>query len=255
MNNEISFFDCNISIGCTALIAGDRVLKTADVIKRLNSCNIYHGLVSSKTAISADPASGNMKLLRELRDHPHFYPVWTIIPSATYESGSPDQIKRDLKEHDVKGVVLSPKEHGYPGSEWLCGEFYDMLCSIHMPLFISVDPENFTWEHLYMLLENHRSLPVILRNAHYQVDRVIYKLLERFDDLYIDTTDYLVFYGIEEIVRKFGSEKLIFGSGAPSKSPGAAMTAILLSDISTEDKKKIAGENLQKILGEIDHEI
>ncbi|MCK5738614.1 amidohydrolase family protein, partial [bacterium] len=50
------------------------------------------------------------------------------------------------------------------------------------------------------------------------------------------------------LVSRFGADRLLFGSEMPLKTPGAARALIDYADISTDDKKLIAGENLKRLL-------
>ena len=64
----------------------------------------------------------------------------------------------------------------------------------------------------------------------------------------METSKYLVFFGMEEVVRRFGPERLIFGSEAPFLTPGSPVTALSLSPLPRKDKEKIARENLVRLI-------
>lgn len=54
--------------------------------------------------------------------------------------------------------------------------------------------------------------------------------------------------GIEYIVENFGADRILFGSEFPLKSIGSARTFLEYSEFNDEDKIKIAGINLAKLL-------
>ena len=48
---------------------------------------------------------------------------------------------------------------------------------------------------------------------------------------------------------RFGAERLLFGTNMPQGAGSAAIAMITYADISLEEKKLIASENLNRILG------
>lgn len=249
---KIEFLDSNVFIGPERVLFRDRIFKTDDIVERLKECGINEACVFHSTSVENTPAYGNMRLIDEIRDLPGFYPVWAILPFTTGELGSPEEFFERAKQYEVKGVLLYSSSHSFINSEWLCGEMYQMLERKRIPVFTRIGTD-FSWSELHDLLSAHPNLLVILRDVGYRSDRILYRLLDRFRNLYVETGRYLVFRAIEDIVRRFGAERLIFGSGAPRLSPGAATTPVLLSDISVEEKRMIAGDNLRRLISEVDY--
>ena len=84
------------------------------------------------------------------------------------------------------------------------------------------------------------------------VDRYSWPLLEKYPNLYLETSLLsLENYGLEATVQRFGSDKLVFGSGFPERYPESAMLQLLHADISEYDKKKIAGLNLENLIAKV----
>ena len=122
-----------------------------------------------------------------------------------------------------------------------------MLEEHRIPLMI--DLEQLPWETLHNVLEAHPKLRLILTRLHYNCGRNLYPLLQKFEHLYVETIGFKVFDGIEDVCKKFGAERLIFGTSAPLFSGAAAVGMINYARISQEEKRKIAGENLEKLIG------
>ncbi len=55
-------------------------------------------------------------------------------------------------------------------------------------------------------------------------------------------------FGIEEICRRFGARRLLFGTGLPFTEAGPSIAQITYAEISDADKRSIAGDNLRKLL-------
>mgnify|MGYP003295337219 CR=1 FL=1 len=58
----------------------------------------------------------------------------------------------------------------------------------------------------------------------------------------------IMYFIANYITKKFGSQRLIFGSNLPVSDPGAAIAKVACADISYEDKIKIAHGNLEKLI-------
>ena len=244
----IRFFDANVAVGPRKVISWGQPVAAADVFSRLRECGIEEALVFHTTAVENHPAVGNARIAEEIRGIPGAWPVWAMLPFTTNELGDEASLRRAMKDAGVKAVLVYPADHLYCGAEWCCGDLYDMLEDMRMPVFTRFSPADFTWTELAGFLSAHPKLPVVLRGVNYQVDRSAYRLLEKHPNLHIETARYLVFSGIEEVVRLFGSRRLVFGSEAPLLSPGAAVTPILTASIADADKERIAGDNLRELV-------
>jgi predicted TIM-barrel fold metal-dependent hydrolase len=56
--------------------------------------------------------------------------------------------------------------------------------------------------------------------------------------------------GLADMLKKYPAERILFGSGYPVCYMGAHMLVVRHAEISDEDKVKIAGGNLKKLLEE-----
>ena len=74
--------------------------------------------------------------------------------------------------------------------------------------------------------------------------------MESFPNRIFETAGYLVDGGIEEFCKRYSAGRLVFGSGYPDNSSGAAMLALKHADISEADRQAIASKNLQRLLAE-----
>ena len=137
-------------------------------------------------------------------------------------------------------------DQAYSMAEWNCGELFRVLEEGRIPLILGL--EQTSWNELYELLSRHPELNVILANVNYRIDRNLYVMLEKFDHLYLETYGYKVFGGIEEICRRFGARRLVYGSGMPVFSGSAAVSMIRYAQIGEEEKRMIAYKNLETLL-------
>lgn len=247
--DNIRFFDCNCAIGRRTVKNECSFHDIGDLVRNLNSYGIERAMVYHTMAKDYCPTIGNQILLDEIQDFSFLNGVWVVLPHHTDEFPEPSELRRQMREKNIKAVRMYPssRDHKYSFSEWCCGDLFDMLEQCRIPLML--DLWQISWNELHDTMSTHPELRVILTDLHYAVGRNLYPLLKKFEHLYVETIGYKVFNGIEELCRKFGAERLIFGSNTPIYSEGAAISMINYAAISHEEKCKIAGGNLEKLLG------
>jgi predicted TIM-barrel fold metal-dependent hydrolase len=108
------------------------------------------------------------------------------------------------------------------------------------------------WRDVFGVCDNHPDLPVVLMEVQGRNNRTMYALLERFENLYLQTGGLTVHEGIEDICRRFGAERLVFGSGFPEKTLGAARLHVERARISEPERRLVAAGNLERLLAAID---
>lgn len=248
--NTIEFFDANVTLGLENVVPRGRYVDRATLKRRLTECRITGGLAVHNAAVEGDPVDGNALLMTSLHELDGFVPAWSVLPFSTGEMGDREELRRSLAENAVRALLFYPAAHKYSPEEWLCGDLFDLCAHMRMPVFTRME-NDLSWDQLARMLSEHPELRVVLRNCSYSSARNLYRLLVRHRHLYIESSRFFPFGGIEDVVRRFGAERLVFGSGAPTYSPGAAITPILTADIEDTQRRLIAGETLRKLIGDI----
>lgn len=246
---ELQYFDCNSSFGMRGIVEPGSFHKAGDLAERMRHCGIKKALVYHSMAREYNPAVGNGMLMKEIIDYPSFYPLWVVMPHHTGEFPEPEELRRQMKEKNVRAVRMfpAPSEHCYSLARWNCGELLSMLEACSVPLFIGLT--QLDWERLHELCADYPGLKIVATELGYSVDRDLYPLLKEFENFAIETSGYKVHNGIEEICGRFGAHRLIFGSRMPEYSGGSAVSMITYARINEEEKRMIAGGNLEKLLG------
>jgi hypothetical protein len=75
------------------------------------------------------------------------------------------------------------------------------------------------------------------------------KMAKRADNLILGTTGVVYDYPITKAVNTIGSDRVVFGSEMPMNNPVHEIQKIRDTKISDEDKEKILGLNILRILG------
>jgi predicted TIM-barrel fold metal-dependent hydrolase len=107
------------------------------------------------------------------------------------------------------------------------------------------------WEEIRNLCQAYPELPVILEGTPLKIlyyNRLLYPLLAQCPNLRLEIHNLVNYLGIEDITRRFGARRLVFGSFMPVCDPNAAMMQVTHARIGEEDKVKIARGNLMELL-------
>jgi hypothetical protein len=249
----IRYVDANVTLGVGNVVLRGRPVGSRHTLERLLECGVREALVAHNAAVEGDPVSGNELLGRALRETDvasaglTLHPAWVLLPPSAGELGTVEELRAKLESSRVQAVLLYPEMHNYSISEWSCGPIYELCEAMRMPLFTRLNLD-FGFDALHTLLSNHPGLRLVLRNADYRMLRNVYRLFDLFENLAVESGRYSAFGGIEEVVRRWGAGRLVFGSGAPLFSAGAAVGMVALADIDEASKRRIAGGNLLSLM-------
>lgn len=244
--NELAFFDCNAQIGRYAL-KHPEAFTTADALaEEMAHVGIAEALVFHSMAKEYAPKVGNQMLLGDLKGRDAMHPCWVVMPHHTDEIPRPDDVLAQMKQAGVRALRAFPVLHQWRLTEWCAGELLDMLEANRIPFLLDMDQTS--WDNVADILNAHPSLNLCLLRTSYRCDRMMYPLMERYENLRIETATYAVPSGIEEISRRFGARRLIYGSGLPVTEAGPSIAQIAYAEITDADKRLIAGDNLRVLL-------
>lgn len=243
---ELEFFDCNCLLGRHI----DHVSTEPYTKSQLETDMAYFGiedaLVLHAQSRDNDPLTGNKTVLDECQNEAHLYPVWTLLPPATWEVESPNILLESMKEADVRAAALCPKKHSFSLSDWSCDTLLKAIEAHSIPVII--DAEQISWDEVYRICNDYQQLPIILTAVTYRSLRYLAPIWEKVENLYVDTSWFTVCNGLEWVVKRFGPKRLLFGTRYPIFTPGAAITALTYANLSANVKQMIAAENLKELL-------
>jgi len=234
------------------------MLRPADLLMEMDRLGIAGGMTYHVLAHEHAPAVGNAELLRELAGHDRLSPVWVVMPAHTAELPPSRELIAQMLAAGVRMARMFPSSvmdgHRFSLSEWCSGDLLSALAEVRMPL--AVDFTLFRrgeppWDDIYSICEHHPRLPLILIDIQGRNNRTLYALLERFDNLYIQTAGFNVHDGLEDVTRRFGAHRLLYGSGYPVQSMGAARLHLGRALVGEEQKAAIASGNLLRLLDDV----
>ncbi len=247
---KLRFFDCNCSVGRVAYPHLSDIPDVEGLLKEMGRAGIEEAMVYHTVARYGHPPAGNALLTEAIKNNPRLHPVWVLLPHHTGEMPHPGRLLPEMEKHHVGAARLYPgaNYHNFSLSEWCSGELLGALEEAHIPLIVDMD--TVSWEDVYKILDNHKQLPVITATCTYRNNRYIYPLLEKYDNLFVELSRFMGAGTIEDMVERFGSHHLLFGTNMPQYTGTAAVSLLTYSAIDRTAKQAIAGENLGNLLKE-----
>ncbi len=243
---ELAFFDCNCHIGRYSIKHPEAFTTTNELVKEMEYSGIAEALVFHTMAKEYAPSVGNEMLLQEIQGRP-LHPCWIVMPHHTGEMPPPDELLAQMRANGIRALRAFPNAHSFTLGDWCAGDLLSMVEANGIPFFVDMDQTN--WGQVSEILSSHPKLNLILLKTSYRSDRLMYPLMEKYEGLRIETVTYQVTMGIEEVCKRFGAHRLLFGTGLPITEAGPSIAQITYAEIPDEDKQLIAGDNLRRLLG------
>lgn len=246
MSATLEFFDCNARIGRPTLCREGEITTPEELLAEMDRAHIARALVHHVLAVQWSPADGNAILAEALAPYDRLLPCFVGLPPATRELPPPGEFAAQVRA--AHGAVrLFPKENQFRFADWCLGPLLTELEALGVPVLIELGQTD--WHDIAGVLAAHPRLHVILTGTYYRVDRYLYPLWERFENLHVELTTYQVFAGLEKVCKLFGPDRLIFGAELSRLEPGGAVAMITYANIPDDDKAAIAGGTLSRLLG------
>lgn len=263
----IDFFDVNHWLGKRQNYLASRMYSSSekkagikDIRRLLDDNDIKKAIITNKFALSYEWKDGNEKLLEsglsgQIKGV--FY-SFVIAPEAIFSYDFP-RFLADAYKDGVRLFRVFPRSHLFYLNDYYMKKIYKVLSKAGFPLMLDLKQLDITGNKYFdidvleRVLDENPDMPLILETTLKQCmfNRYYFPLLERFKNMYLEVSGLLLYDQIEHYVEKFGSERLVFGTGYPDLPVEINTGRMILADISETDKKKIASGNLERIIGGI----
>ena len=251
----LEFLDCNAAYGVWMKPHVKPAITPDDLLKSMEWCGIQRALVRHAALDTECPTVGNPLAVAEMADHPQLEPMWALLPPATGEQGTPEELSSAMSQAGVRALWAFPSKHKYILDSVCCGPLFEVMVAKNIPLFILKGESSMgvsNWELVAAVLKECPRLRLVyVGQGCWGEDRWFRPLMDRYEGLYTDTSRYELDGGIKAFVARYGPERLLFGSNFPESNPGGAMLTLAHADLTDEQKQLIAAGNLDSLLGEV----
>lgn len=246
----MTFFDCNVFFGLPAQRPLAPIAGVDALLAEMDRAEVDRALVWHIAQHDVAPQTGNQMLAEAIAPHLRLMGCWTMVPNQAREFPSPEALLDQMREARIGALRVFPESHKYLLNEVSMGQLLEMISRRRVPLLLSVR-RGMTWQGIYDLLGEFPELTcVVCDHGCWGEDRYFRPLLERYPNVYVDTSQYLLDGGIEAFVTDYGARRMLYGSGFPESYFGGMMMALKHAAIPDAAKVAIAHGNLERLLEE-----
>jgi len=211
---------------------------------RISDCVAYH----STTVWSPNRGNEIMKGIAE-KSAGRIKACYNLEPNlGSAVAPEADQLLYKLREEKPAAVRLEPASKRFRVDDFYCGELLEVLNELGMPVLFEADHIP-GFDYLPTLAKTYPKIKFVILRHGFNESRYIIPLIRKLNNIYFDTSIMIDTGLIEEIVNKYGSEKLLFGSGLPFFVPAGAISLVIYSRIKDSDKENIFYRNWLSIEG------
>jgi len=246
------FFDCNTYIGLPRRGELRPVKTAAELVAEMDRAGIERALVWHYTQRDWSVGEGNRMIAEAIAPHrERLVGTWCILPPQCEEIPPRKEFFTAMKKAGIGALRAFPAEHRWHPRREVIGELFDEISERGIPLIMSCD-EHVHWPAtLYDVMREFPTLTLVITDVGlWGPDRFFRPLVENYQNVYVEISQYILADGIKTFVKKYGAERLLFGTGFPRQDHGAMMLVVKHAEISEADKEKIAAGNMERILAE-----
>lgn len=247
----MEFIDVNCMIG-EWHFENLRFKSAQELSDEMERIGIKKALVFHSRSWQYEPVNGNEAIVNETRGCDDLLPVITLNPLIKQEFGGRENLVEFIKTNRIAAARLFPIDHNYTLELWNIEEMMSIMSEIRMPVLIDIRNIDGTldryYPQIYNVAKSYPDVPLVLLTVGYRTLRILYPIFERCPNVHIDTSTFINFRGIEDVVKNFSSEIMLFGTRMPFIEGGAQVGRVLYADISEEDKENIACRNAIRLL-------
>jgi hypothetical protein len=257
--DDLGFFDAYCVVGRHLRLTPEGLHTARDLLGEMDHLGIAEAMVVDSLSRECHVADGNLRVLEVCRESPRLHTAWAALPpGVTDEQPSPEELLAQMRRRRVGALFLFTGQYQFNLTDWCVDELLAPMAEAGVPVFVvpnDIGPGPFAnwdranWKEVVQLCRRLPKLPVVVSEIRIRrVQRMIYRALDACDNLHIELSGYWLHHGIEYVTRRWGSRRLIFGSNWPQWGQAMTVASVSQADISDEDKRSIAGDNLRRLI-------
>lgn len=232
--------DVNAAIGPD--VPARRSTGPGDLLASQQRCGIGHSLVRSTSAVRVDRAAGNRAAREAAGQHPDR--LSAVAVASTLHG---DRLPGELAAAVRGGARAVWVEHRWEVETEAGRRLLRAVLDTGLPLL--VPHRRGTDASRIGELTAGTGTPVVLVEARYPDFSEVLPALDRYPQLHLETSSLGSYQALESIARVAGHERILFGSGAPVRTPRSPLSAVLLAQLPEVAKQAVLGGNAARVFG------
>jgi len=246
----MQIIDINCAIG--EPMRSQRFSTAEGLLQWLDKYNIDCALTYHSEAMR-EPEMGNEKMVKAAAASGGRLRLCLALNPSLQSLGIPGEgtpLER-LKKLRPSAVRIFPGEQLYPFDTFYAEEILQVCAELHLPLIVDCPYDMPFIARLPEVCKAYPDVPIILLRFMYNRSRLYMPILRKLPNVYLDMSNHIDVGGMEEVVERFGSTNLLFGSGLPTYEPSGALGLLLYAQLSGADRENIAAGNFLRLEGDI----
>ncbi len=227
-----------------------------DLLAQMDRSGVECALVSHYRGVRGDTMKANDALLSEIAGVPRLFPCFRLLPGDVCDSAARSRLADMVARGGVRAARIPVGDAMLCATRWALDGLFGfleergLLAIVQFPYLGVAVPERDDpyLDALDGLLADHPRLPVVTLGRL----RGFFPLMERHPNLLtsLEWDPHPDF--VETVARRFGAHRILFGTPFSENAreiPGMPMLMVAHADLPADDRQKVAGGNLARLLG------
>ncbi len=226
------------------LPAGAADLSVDELGEMMRKYGIHACCTLSTVGMLLDYNSGNGATRAACGEQASLLPVATLNPQTVFTDDGPYM---RFKSDGFKIVRFFPMEQDWDAAYAPFRALAGRLEAEKLPIMVDVGGSGAA-TRLVDALARHPA-PLILTGIDASAVAEAIAVMRTHSGIYIDTSHLVAVGAIKQVVDCVGAERVLYGSGAPSRPMASALGVLRNADISDDQRAQILGGNARRLLG------
>lgn len=213
------------------------------LIREMDAYRITAGVAVSTTGVFHDHTIGNAAVLEAAKGSNRIMPAATVNPKHYFGTAA------DLAAVRQQGFRLFrffPAQQGWTVDSPALGEILKQLAPLKSAIMVDTSQPGDAGKIARGV--SSYPAPVILSGISLDTLSEALAVMSELPNVLIETHALRVPDALCLIAERVGADRMIFGSGAPRSSAASSLQYVYSSALSDEDKQKVLGGNIKRIL-------
>jgi len=241
MTEKMQIVDANTTTGLHPTHKLD--ISVERLVRDMDEHRIAASLTLSTIGIFHNYAAGNAVTLQAAKANNRLVPMATVNPKDYFGSAADIQA---IRKQGFRVFKFFPAEQGWTIDSAAFGEVLKQLATLKVPVMINTahagEPSSAG------RIASSYPAPVVLCSVSLATLSEAVAVMGELPNVMIETDELHVPGALEMVASRIGADRIIFGSGAPHRSIAASLQYVLSSELSDEDKQRVLGGNIKRIL-------
>jgi hypothetical protein len=212
-------------------------------LKPMMKVGIKKIFITSTDAVQYDVKEGNKVIVNLAKQHNYLFPV-VVFPLDIGHIGDVQSFL-DIATSLCRLQITNESE--IDQQDRTLHRFLAGFSDIGRGVLVAYSP------NIHYLIDciakKYPKLSFILTGINYPQIRTAFSLFERHKNVFMETSYFQLYRGLEYLIKKIGAERILFGTNSPFYTYQSAVLKLKKADISQKDNRLIANDNIIRILG------